>query len=110
MEFKQLVPEFEKGFLELAWLKCPHCDEPIIFKWDNLQWSKIPNTKIVNKVWYACPANGCVIEEHEKTRMLAEGKWIAKYPERSHLHRGYHWNALYAPLGLGFRWIELVLL
>ena len=28
MEFKQLVPEFKKGFLELAWLKCPHCDEP----------------------------------------------------------------------------------
>lgn len=28
MEFKQLVPEYKKGFLELAWLKCPHCDEP----------------------------------------------------------------------------------
>lgn len=93
---------------------CPHCEELILFKWDNLQWRKKPNTRIADTAWYACPANGCVIEEHEKTRMLREeghgghAKWIPEHPERSHLHRGYRWNALYAPLGLGFRWIELV--
>jgi len=83
-------------------MRCPHCDELILFKWPNLQWNKH-----LTHAWYACEKNGCVIEEHEKTQMLANGRWIAQHPERSTRHRGYHWNALYAPIGLGFRWIEL---
>jgi len=91
------------------YMPCPHCGEFILFKWPNLQWNKQ-----LTHAWYACEKNGCVIEEHAKTEMLKEegyggrAKWIAKFPDRSSRHRGYHWNALYAPIGLGFRWIELV--
>lgn len=42
MEFKQLVPEFEKGQLKLAWLKCPHCDEPH-FNSDKTEMLKLNN-------------------------------------------------------------------
>lgn len=42
MEFKQLVPEFKGGFLDLAWLKCPHCDEPH-FNHDKTEMLKIGN-------------------------------------------------------------------
>ena len=42
LEFKQLVPEFKGGFLELAWLKCPHCDEPH-FNSDKTEMLKVGN-------------------------------------------------------------------
>lgn len=113
-EASRIDDDYERSDKRRYHMPCPHCEELILFKWDNLLWRKKPNTRIADMAWYACPANGCVIEEHEKTRMLREkgyggyAKWIAEHPERSHLHRGYHWNALYAPLGLGFRWVELV--
>ncbi|RLJ20777.1 hypothetical protein DJ031_04510 [bacterium endosymbiont of Escarpia laminata] len=91
---------------------CPHCGEyqPLEFK--QLQWKKtLPAADIpeheqlsqVEKVWYACKVNGCVIEEGHKTGMLAAGRWIAERPAIK-LHRGYHLNALYAPIGLGLGW------
>lgn len=83
-------------------MPCPQCQEQITFKWPNLQWSKK-----LDHAWYVCDKCGSVIEEHEKTKMLEEGRWIPKKPERSRLHKGYRWNGLYAPIGLGFRWIEL---
>ncbi len=42
MIFKQLVPEFKGGFLESAWLKCPHCDEAH-FNSDKTEMLKIGN-------------------------------------------------------------------
>ena len=47
-----------------------------------------------------------VIEEHQKTRMIAAGRWVAENPGAP--IRGYDINCLYYPMGLGPRWIELV--
>lgn len=89
------------------YVPCPHCGELQTLKWKQLQWdSKTEN------VWYACEANGCVIEEHAKATMLPEegyggkAKWIGSDP--NHTDRGYFINALYTPLGLGDTWHDLV--
>ena len=48
---------------------------------------------------------GSEIEEHNKPKILARGRWVAKYPARE--KRGYHINGLYAPIGLGSSWAAL---
>lgn len=81
---------------------CPHCGELQVLKWNNLQW---PEGEPL-KAYYVCEANGCVIEEHSKTWMLAKengAKWIAECPEVTDVW-GFHINCLYTPVGLGDSW------
>lgn len=80
---------------------CPHCGHRQPLEWGGLHW-----TPDGSECWYACRECGAVIDEHHKTAMLAAGEWIAAHPERK--VRGYHLNALYYPLGLGPRWLDLV--
>jgi phage terminase large subunit GpA-like protein len=79
---------------------CPHCGERQPLVWEHLCWSQD-----LTQVWYTCAVNGCVIEERDKHGMLAAGAWVA---QRESAIRGYHWNALYNPIGLGYAWRELV--
>ncbi len=53
---------FERGDQRYYLLPCPHCGAHQRLDRDNLQ----PNGT------FACTANGCVIEEHHKSRMLVE--------------------------------------
>jgi phage terminase large subunit GpA-like protein len=57
-------------------------------------------------VLYACPHCHEYIPEHRKTMMLAQGQWVAKYPERP--VRGYTLSGMYSPIGLGFTWSEIL--
>jgi len=47
-----------------------------------------------------------VIEEHHKNGMLLGGVWIADVPEKT--RRSYHISAIYAPIGLGPSWLDLM--
>lgn len=80
---------------------CPHCGHEQALEWSGLQW-----TKATREVWYVCADCASVIHEREKTDMIAVGHWVAAQPEAR--IRGYHINALYYPVGLGPRWIDLV--
>lgn len=79
---------------------CPECGHEQPFQWSGLQWNAS-----VSECWYACRDCGVVIEEHQKTTLIARGRWVPQHPERK--LRGYHANALYYPMGLGLRWLEL---
>ena len=81
-------------------LPCPDCGhyQPLI--WKQLGW----NSRLT-EAWYTCEECGSAISENHKTAMLANGRWVAKYPERP--VRGYHLNGLYSPVGLGFKWVQL---
>lgn len=81
---------------------CPHCGESLILTWGQLQWDRA-----LHHAWYVCEHCGASIEESSKPDMLANGKWIPGNPDAPDGVRGYHINALYAPLGLGHSWIEL---
>lgn len=96
---------FEAGDQRHYHVPCPHCEELLVLRWKQLQWRIDKTTGQVAHAWYVCEHCGAQIDEHHKTDMLARGRWIPKHPGRA--ARSYHINALYAPLGLGFRWVEL---
>jgi phage terminase large subunit GpA-like protein len=79
---------------------CPDCGHHQPLKWKQLGWNSA-----LTEAWYVCQECGSAISENHKTKMLAEGSWVAKNP--GHLTRGYHLNGLYSPVGLGFKWLEL---
>ncbi|WP_081660192.1 phage terminase large subunit family protein [Rhodanobacter sp. OR92] len=84
------------------WLwPCPDCGHEQSFEWSGLHWT--PDGK---RCWYGCRECGVVIEEHQKTDLIARGRWVPTYPDRK--IRGYHANCLYYPMGLGPRWVDLV--
>ena len=91
--------EYEASDQRRYHVPCPHCGEKQHLKWANLHWDEA-----VTRVWYVCEHNGCMIEEHNKTRMLEGGEWIATYPDRE--VAGFHINALYTPIGLGDTWLD----
>lgn len=79
---------------------CPDCGHEQPFEWAGLNWS--PDLK---HCWYVCRECGVVIDEHQKTRLIAMGRWVPGNPGAA--TRGYHANCLYYPMGLGPRWLEL---
>lgn len=97
---------------------CPHCGERQTLEFGGrdapygLKFSRAPQADgdtgpaTVTAAWYVCKANACIINEAEKTDMLAAGRWLAARPQIK-AHRGYHINALYAPVGLGLSWIKI---
>jgi phage terminase large subunit GpA-like protein len=81
------------------YVPCPHCGHEQELVWKGLQYTSD------GKAWYVCRENGCVIEEHHKTTMIAAGRWVAENPGVP--VRGYTINGLYYPIGLGPRWSDL---
>jgi phage terminase large subunit GpA-like protein len=82
------------------YVPCPHCGHEQALDWKGLQYTP------EGQCWYVCRENGCVINEHHKTGMIAAGAWVPENP--GHRTRGYTINGLYYPVGLGPRWADLV--
>ena len=80
---------------------CPHCNHLQALKFSNLVWDKGNPLS----VQYACASCGAFIQEHQKTWMLANGKWIAENPDSK--VAGFHLSSLYSPVGW-FSWSEIV--
>ena len=72
-----------------------------------LEFARLVWTKLLlppERAVYECRACEYHIQNHQKTQMLAAGEWRAEAPEHStNKARGYHLNALYAPVG----WMSL---
>lgn len=97
---------------------CPHCGEmqPLEFGGKDcsygLKFRRAPKVEgdtgpaAVVSAWYVCRACAAEIYESDKTAMLEKGRWVAARPSVKH-HRGYHINALYAPVGLGLSWLKI---
>lgn len=96
----RIEAEYIKSDQRRYYVPCPHCEEFQTLKWTNLRWDKE-----ISKAWYVCEHCGAEFDESKKTTMLSRGKWIPEYPGRE--VRGYAINGIYAPVGLGFKWIEL---
>lgn len=88
---------------------CPHCGHFQPLEWGGAEAAhgiKWASTAAGLDAWYVCAHCAAPIYEHHKPALLAAGRWIATYPERA--TRGYHISALYAPIGLGPSWRDLV--
>lgn len=84
-------------------LPCPQCGQYQKLKMTNLKWE----TDKPETAYYVCEFNGCVIEEHNKTKMLSAGKWIAENPGASMGKiAGFHLSSLYSPIGW-MSWVEV---
>lgn len=80
----------------LKWRTAPPVDE---------ETGEVLRPRVLS-AWYVCKSCHAEIPEASKTAMLAHGKWIAGRPSIKR-HRGYHINALYAPVGLGLSWRDI---
>ena len=91
---------WQKSDQRRYYITCPHCGHEQHLEWTGLKWSAA-----AQEAWYVCADCGVCIEEHHKTDLIRNGRWIAAHPERK--LRGYHINCLYYQIGLGPRWNEL---
>jgi phage terminase large subunit GpA-like protein len=82
-------------------LPCPDCGHAQALEWSGLHWS--PDAAVCE---YACRECGATNSEARWKSQLPRGTWVAEAPEAR--TRGYHINALYYPIGLGPRWLDLV--
>ena len=86
------------------YVPCPKCKKKQTLEFGTpksrfgLKWTKDVYDKLID-IYYQCKFCKHKINEGNKTWMLDNGEWIAKYPERSSYHRGFHLNSLYSPLG-----------
>ncbi len=96
----RIEEDFERSDRRRYHVPCPLCGTLIVLRWSNLKY----NAALTRAV-YLCEHCDGEIEERHKTQMLAGGVWIAENPDSP--IRGYHINALYAPDGLGYTWLEL---
>lgn len=77
------------------YVPCPHCMHMQTLREENLK----------DDGTYLCEHCATTIEHHFKTDMLARGEWRAQNPTSA--IPGFHINALYAPIGLGYTWKEI---
>ena len=114
----RISQQYARSDMRRYYVPCPHCGElqPLEFGGRDapygLKFRRAPRPdgdqgpEQVTAAWYVCRECAAIIEEAEKTALLAQGRWIAERPHIKH-HRGYHLNALYAPVGLGLSWIKV---
>jgi phage terminase large subunit GpA-like protein len=99
---------------------CPHCgtSQPLVWSPETMRYRTAiadpagsatgaeTEQMVVVDAWYVCTDCGAEIREGNKPSMLAAGRWVAERPHVK-LTRGYHINALYAPIGLGLTWKQI---
>jgi phage terminase large subunit GpA-like protein len=74
---------------------CPHCQHFQIIEWSQIKWER-NRPETAHMVCVECDE---VIEEFQKTKMMAQGKWIAQNKGAPKHSVGFHLNALYSPVG-----------
>jgi len=72
---------------------CPKCGTYHELKWSDITW---PDGNPQQAGW-RCPTCQTITPEGGKGQMVANGRWLATVPERSHIHHGYKLNALISP-------------
>lgn len=70
---------------------CPHCGEFQQLTWSQIAWE----ADDIANAYYVCVENGCIIEHHDKIRMLRRGIWEAQKPFNG--KAGFFINELYSP-------------
>lgn len=63
-------------------VKCPHCQHEQVLRFGDktTRYGLKFERTFPHKAHYVCEANGCIIEPHEKARMVRAGRWMATEP------------------------------
>ena len=84
----RITRNFLDGSQEHPYVPCPHCGTMQVLEWDNFAPDK------PDEAHFTCVACGCVIEEHDRPRMLAGFEWRADNPKAAKEHRSFWiWSA-----------------
>lgn len=121
---------FQRSDMRRRYVPCPHCQQEQVLKWEQFRYetqkiwelvdgegeirvvpegtpeAKARDTGQLLDVWYECEHCRVRIDEHHKTWMLEQGRWIAERPEVRG-HAGFHLPAYYSPMGW-FGWRDVV--
>ncbi len=104
----KIAKKFEDGDRCYYHVPCPDCDHFQKLVWGNLKYERDDNKNLIDgTVRYSCCECGSLIEEWQKTEMLAEGKWVPTRKSPDPKMRSFHLSSLYAPVGWR-KWADLV--
>jgi terminase, large subunit len=109
----------DAGDCRKFYVPCPHCGEKQVLDWGGkeaahgIKWTKDEQgNPLPETAYYACKANGCIIEEVDKPDMIAAGEWRATKPFKKghasfHIWAGYslHANASWSKIVA--EWLEV---
>ncbi len=94
--------EYKVSSQGLYHVPCPHCKGFQYLEWGGkgkkygIKFTHDADNMITD-IWYVCKHCEKRINESAKEKMLADGKYVHKYPDRE--IRGFKVNSLYSPLG-----------
>jgi phage terminase large subunit GpA-like protein len=91
----RIESEFLQTDMRRYYVPCPDCGHMDWMRWENIRWT--PNQPETAAL--ACTSCGVLIDERNKTKMLARGEWRATRESNNPRIRGYHLSSLYSPLG-----------
>lgn len=108
-DFSKIEGLFLAGDQRRFFVACPHCDAAQYLKWggrDKPYGIKWPDGE-PEKAYYACEANGCVIEHKHKRQMIEDADrrqqagepgigWVATNPHGEPGHASFHIWAAYS--------------
>lgn len=87
---------------------CPHCDEYIEFKFQNIRFPDDENMSYADRAEvaaYVCQECGCVITDNDKHNMLRLGEWRVVRHNSKYTRTVAFWiNTLYSPF---VRWADI---
>lgn len=63
---------FEMGTQEVYLVPCPGCGHHHELLLENFKYERDQDTGYMDKAWFVCPENGCIIEERFKGQMFAD--------------------------------------
>ena len=105
-DFSRIEAEYLASDRRRYQVPCPHCGEAQVLVWGSdveygIKWLKTPAGEArPETAVYICQHCGAAIQEHHKTVMLAEGRWVAECPGAQRgLVAGFHLSKLYSPIG-----------
>ncbi|WNO10534.1 phage terminase large subunit family protein [Teredinibacter sp. KSP-S5-2] len=98
----RILREFLQSDQRYYFVPCPHCGHKQRLVFSRFKWPK-GNPDGVECICESCERG---IAEYHKTKMLAEGEWIAT-AEGDGITVGFHLSSLYSPLGW-FSWADAV--
>lgn len=117
-ETSTIEPAFMAGSQERYYVPCPECNPHALhtgtywtIEWRNIKYSKeLDNEGEPVQVGLVCEQCGCLIEEHRKTWMLENGRWLTEknspgvpIPAGDVRYPSFQISSLYSPLGF-FSW------
>ncbi|MDT8858030.1 phage terminase large subunit family protein [Paracoccaceae bacterium Fryx2] len=93
---------YDKSDQRIYEVCCPSCGDFSEVRWADIRWTDGDP----ESAHWACPANGCIVEERHKAAMVAAGRWRATAPDVRG-HAGFRINSLISP-HFNARWAKLV--